>query len=211
MPQKVSHTWCKPLRWLLVLQIVLSLFFPSQALAAGCQTGVEALANVYLRFNPIFAYYFGSMESYINQNRAHFATGGDSIVCARRLSQAWSQGAFKNYDPQDRVRRDRISTELGTLGISPGQSTSSPATNLYFASLQMAKFADTLPYAANGNYGPLYQPRNEVEQMQLFAMQMFPVLLQDPSMVAVLEQIRPQAIELGNIEYRLIVDSSRGM
>ena len=211
MLQNEIQVWREPLRWLVFLPLVLSLLFPGSAYAAGCQTGADALANAYVRFNPIFAYYFGSVESYVSQNRAHFLAGGDSVVCAERLSQRWAQGAFQGFDPQDRHRRDRISAELGTMGISPGQSYSSPAADMYAASQLMGKFAYALPYAANGNYAPLYQPRNEIEQMQLFAMQMFQAMMRDPSLVSILEQIRPQAIELGNIEYRMIIHSAQGL
>lgn len=201
----------KPRRWLIVLPLLAFLSFPNPGFAAGCQTGAEALANVYLRFNPIFAHYFGDLESYVNQNRTHFVSGGDSVVCAKRAARAWAQGAFRNFDPQDKVRRDRLNAELGAMGISPGKSYSSPAADMYFAAQQMDKLAHALPYAANGDFGPMYQPRNEIEQMQIFAMQLFGELIRNPSVAHTFEIVRPQIIELGNIEYRMVVASMRGL
>ena len=197
----------KPLRWLAAMPLIFTLLNPSTGFAAGCQTGAEALANAYLRFNPIFAHYFGDLESYVSQNRSHFVSDGDAVVCASRAAQAWAQGAFNNFDPGDRARRDRINAELGTMGISPGESYSSPAADLYFAARQMDKMAYALPYAANGNYQPMYQPRNEIEQMQILAMQLFAQLIRDPSIAYTFEQLRPLMVELGNIEYRMVLGS----
>jgi len=70
---------------------------------------------------------------------------------------------------------------------------------------QMNKLADALPYAANGNYEPLWTPRDQMEQMQIFAMQMFRSLMQDPGVRSGLSFAEPQIRELANIEYQMIL------
>ena len=194
-----------------VLFFSLSMVFPNIAQAQGCQTGAEVLANAHLRYNPIFAYYFGSFEQYVEQNRAHFVAGGDAVICAQRLSQALVQGAIQNYDPGDQQRRDQLNADLGAMGISPGQQYATRSQQMLAVAQQMDKFAYALPYAAEGNFGPLWTPRNETEQLQIFAMQMLRNMLQDPGTRSIFEQIRPQAIELGNIEYRMILALATGL
>lgn len=175
------------------------------AVAEGCQTGAEALANVYVRMSPVNAYYFGSVEDYIAANRSHFVSGGDAVACAQRMARALIQGAFQNYDPNYWNQQAQLNAQLGAMGISPGQQQASPSAQLYTMGRQMGKLADTLPYAAQGNYAPMWEPRDQIEQMQIFAMQMFGYLMQDPSMRSVMEQMRPQIVQLANMEYSMIM------
>jgi len=209
MRQKECLVWQKLTLGLSVLLLSLSLVFPNIARSEGCQTGAEAIANAYVRYNPINAYFFGSIEDYVKQNRSHFVAGGDAVVCAQRLSQALAQSAFQLYDPGDQRRRDEVNARLGGMGISPGQQYASPAQQNYAMARQMDKLANALPYAANGNYGPLWTPRDQLEQMQLFAMQLFPTLLQDPIVRSAFIQMQPMIEELVNIEYRMILSMAK--
>jgi hypothetical protein len=70
--------------------------------------------------------------------------------------------------------------------------------------MQLSRLARVLPPAASGNYQPLYTPTNELEQMQIFAAQMFQPLMQDPTMASVMAQIEPLAVEAAQLEYQII-------
>lgn len=188
------------------LLLCLFLVFANIARAEGCRTGAVAIANAYVRMSPIIAYYFGSIEDYVRQNRSHFVTGGDAVVCAARMAQALAQGAIQSYDPQFQQRRDELNAELGAMGISPGQQYASPSQQIYAMARQLDKLAYALPYAADGNYGPLWTPRDQLEEMQIFAMQMFRTLLQDPEIRSALAYAEPRIRELSNIEYQIILD-----
>ena len=194
-------------RYLILILFIsaLGLGYSYTAKADGCHTGAEALANVYVRMSPVNAYYFGSVEDYIQQNRAHFVAGGDAVVCAQSLSAALVQGAYQNYDPNYWRDREELNARLGAMGISPGPQQASPAAQMFAMGRQMGKLADTLPYAAQGNFAPLWQPRDELERMQLFAMQMFGYLMEDPTMRSVMNQMQPQIKQLANMEYQMIL------
>ena len=197
---------------LAILAVALLISLPGIVRAQGCKTGAEALANVYVRLNPINAFFFGSVEDYVAQNRAHFVAGGDAVACARVMTQALAQGAFQAFDPSYQRRRDELNARLGTIGISPGPAEASPAAQLYSMAQKMDKLAYALPPAANGNYQPLWTPRNELEQMELFAMQMLGAMLQqDAGMRSVLMQMRPQIEELANVEYRMLLNMAQGL
>ena len=160
---------------------------PSVALAQnGCRSGASALANAYVRANPMYAYFFGDIESYVANNRKHFGTSGDSIRCARALSNALVRGATKNYDPSDLRRQRELNARLGSMGISPGISQPTASQQLYTMGLQFARLARVLPPAANGDYRPLHTPTTELEQMQLFGA--FPRGAEERKMMA---QLRP--------------------
>jgi len=193
------------------LLLSLSLAFPNIVRAGACQTGAEALANVHVRYTPIFAYYFGTIEDYVQQNRSHFVAGGDAVVCAQRLAQVLGNSAVQTYNQEDRAARDRLNAELDAMGISPSQQSTSPSQQLYNMARQMDKLAYALPFAANGDFGPLWAPRDELEQMQIFSMQMFNILMQDPTLHALLDSMKPTIVELADIEYRMILNISSGL
>jgi len=189
----------------LILTLMIALAAPLPATAdSGCGTGGDALANAYARANPVSAYYFGNVESYVSTNRAHFQQGADAIRCATALSQAFLNGAVQVYDPNDLQRRADLNAQLGSMGISPGPQQPTLSQQLYGISMQLSRLARVLPAAAAGNYEPLYTPTNELEQMQLFAAQMFQIMMQDPTMAPVMEQIKPIAMEGAQMEYRII-------
>jgi hypothetical protein len=135
--------------------MTLALVAPVAAIAqTACQTGGDALANAFVRANPISAHYFGTLESYVS--------------------------------------------------VNPGQQRTTPSQQIYGISMQLSRLARVLPPAASGNYQPLYTPTNELEQMQIFAAQMFQPLMQDPTMASVMAQIEPLAVEAAQLEYQII-------
>lgn len=190
---------------------ILIMCHPGLANAEGCRTGADALANAYVRLSPINALYFGNIEDYVRQNRRQFVHGGDAIVCAQHLSRALTQGAFQNYDPNYYRDREELNARLGSMGISPGPAQASPAAQMMFMGQKMNKLARTLPYGAEGNFAPLWQPETELEQMQLFSIQMFGFLMQDPSIRSVMAQMEPQIKELANMEYRMIIGMANSL
>ena len=196
----------------LFVALTLMLVVPSAALAeTGCRTGGEALANAFVRVNPFYTYYFGSLESYVANNRAHFQNGGDSIRCAAALSQAFLGESMQLYDPDDLRRQNELNARLGSMGISPGPQQPTLSQQLYGISMQLSRLVRVLPPAAAGNYEPLYTPTNELEQMQLFAAQMLQMMLQDPSMVSIMAQIEPIAVEAAQLEYRIISQAATSL
>jgi hypothetical protein len=198
-----SHFWSKTARCFAAL--CLSFAACSVAYAEpGCRTGAQALADVFVRANPIYAYYFGSLESYVVNNQAHFQSGGDSVRCAEALSQAFLGQAIGMYDPNDLRRRGELNARMGAMGVSPGPQQPTLSQQLLGLSMQLSRLARVLPSAAAGNYQPLYTPTNEFEQMPLFAAQMLQMMVQDPSMASVMAQIEPIARESANLEKTII-------
>lgn len=189
----------------LLVVLLCILLAPSAVLAEpACRTGGDALANAYVRVNPFYTYYFGSLESYVANNRAHFQSGGDSVRCAAALSQAFLNQSMRLYDPDDLRRQRELSAEMGAMGIQPGAQQPTISQQLYGISMQLTRLVRVLPPAAAGNYEPLYTPTNELEQMQLFAAQMLQMMLQDPSLASIMVQIEPLAKEAAQVEYRII-------
>ena len=198
-------TKCRQANRALLAGMILVLIAPVAASAEpACRTGGVALANAYVRVNPINAYYFGSLESYVSENRQHFQRGGDAIRCAMALARAFLDSAIQVHDPNDLRRQRELNAEMGAMGIDPGPPQATPSQQLYAISTQLSRLARVLPPAADGNYQPLYTPTNELEQMQLFAGQMFQMFMQDPSMAAIMAQIEPIAREGAQLEYRII-------
>lgn len=186
--------------------LLFSLFVSTTAFAEkGCSTGASALGNVFVRANPIYAYYFGSLESYVKSNREHFVTGGDSILCAQALSSALLKKSISSYDPNALRRKQELDARLGGMGISPGAAQQSPSQQLYAAGLQLQRLARVLPPAANGNYNPLYTPTNELEQLQMLATQMFSIYMQDPWMASLIKDVEPLIKESAELEYKNII------
>jgi hypothetical protein len=196
---------------LCVFLLCLLLILPAVGHAEGCRTGAEAIANAYVRMNPIVSLYFGGIENYVEQNRSHFVSGGDAVVCAAQMANALFRGAIQSYDPDFHRQRDELNARIGAMGLSPAQPHASPSAQMYSMARRLKKLADTLPYAANGNYGPLWTPRDETEQMEIFAMQMLRSMLHDPEVRASLSYVEPQIKELANVEYRIILEMARGL
>ena len=171
-----------------------------------CRTGADALANVYVRANPVYALFFGGVEPYVADNREHFVAGGDSILCAQALSQALISGAIQNYDPEALNRQRELNTRLGSMGISSGPVQATAGQQLLSMSLQFARLARVLPPAANGNYIPFNTPSTDLEQMQMYATQMLSVLLQDPTVSSVFRQMEPMIKEAANMEFQIVLN-----
>lgn len=204
---EIGFVWLTRLASVFLLGVCFSGNVQAEA-GGGCQTGAEAIANAYVRSNPLFAYYFGSLESYVDENRRHFVDGADAIVCAKRLAQAFAKGSIPMYSRKDQIRREQLNSQIGQLGISPQQSKSSPAADMFLISQRLNKLAYALPHAARGNYDPLYLPRNEIEQAEVYSHQLLGMLLRDPSIASVLETVRPTMVELADIEFRMVINAA---
>ena len=197
---------------ILVVFILFFLTAPIEILAAGgCRTGASALGNAFVRVNPIYAYFYGSLESYVEENREHFVAGGDSILCARVLSQALMSGAIKSYDHDDFRRQRELDAKMSAMGLSPGPYQPTASQRLYTMALQLNRLIRVLPPAANGNYKPLYTPTTELEQMQIFGEQMMATLLQDPSVAETFQQLEPMIKESANLEYQILVNMANNL
>jgi hypothetical protein len=165
----------------------------------------------------MYAYIYGDLESYIESNEEHFRAGGDSVRCARALSQALMKGALQSHDPKAAreaiQRKQALDTQLGLLGIAPGAGLGQPTVSdqLFGMSLQLARLARVLPPAANGDVQPLYTPTNEFEQLQLFATQLMKMLLQDPMVAQAFRQVKPMIEEAANAEFKLLVGMARSL
>jgi hypothetical protein len=192
------------IRVIVIVLLFLSASFPVIA-EEGCRTGASALGNAYVRLNPIYAYFYGNLESYVESNREHFVAGGDSIRCAQAMSQALITGAIQSYDPDELREKQELDARLGALGIAPGPYQATASQQLYAMGLQVARLARVLPSASNGNYQPLYTATNQLEEQQIFAAQMLVMLLQDPTMAEVFTQLEPLIREAANSEYQLLV------
>lgn len=192
---------------------LLYLFASSEAIAEnGCRTGASALGNAFIRANPVHAYYYGSLESYVANNREHFIADADSIRCAKTLSQALVAGAINSYDPNDLRRKQELDVQLQTLGIVPGPAQPTASQQLYVIALQLDRLARVLPAAAIGNYQPLRTPINEIEQMQMFAAQILVMLMQqDPMVNETFRQMEPIIREGAELEYNILVKMAESL
>ena len=170
-----------------------------------CRTGGEAIANAYVRANPIYAAFFGRLEDYVASNRSHFQAGGDAIRCAQALSRELMQGAIQNYNPNALQRQHEMNARLGGMGISPGPVQPTVFMQIQSMGQQSARLARVLSAAADDNFQPLYTPTNELEQMQMFAALMLPTLLQDPTVRAAIQQQEPLIKESANMEYQIVL------
>lgn len=177
----------------------------------GCQTGADVLANAYVRSNPMYALYFGNLESYIAENRMHFAENGDAIRCARAMSAALFRGSIRSYDPTALRRQQELNSQLGSMGISPGPAQASPSAMFYEMGQQMAWLAKVLPAASRGNYQPLRTPVTDTQRMKAFATQMLQSLLQDPSVRQTFVQMEPLFREAAQMEYKQLMAIAAGL
>ena len=174
----------------------------------GCQTGASALANAYVRANPIYALFFGDLESFVAENSAQFAEGSNTVRCARAMSQALKSGAINSYDPNALRQQQKLNADLGSIGISPGSPMPNASAMLYAMSQQMKWLSNVLPPAAAGNYGPLRTPAT---QEQAFAAQMFPILLQDPTVRQAFLQQEPLIRQSAESEYQQVMAIAQGL
>ena len=174
----------------------------------GCRTGGVAAANAYVLFNPIYAMYFGDFESYISKNGEHFRANSDAVRCLAALSSAFLSASIQLYDPADMQRKQYIDAQLGSMGISPGPQQPNAATTLFGMGMQLSRLARGLPAAANGDYGPLNTPTNELEQMQQVAMVMLRQLMQDPTVRSTFAALEPLIREGAQLEHKMITQAA---
>jgi len=190
---------------------LLSLFVPLSVAAQGCLTGASALGNAFVRANPIYALYYGSLESYVANSKEHFVAGGDSIQCAQSLSHALMNKSIQSYDPNALRRKQELNGQLRAMGIAPGPNQPTASQQLYFTALQLNRLARVLPPAANGNYQPLRTPTNQIEQMQMLSAQILTAYLQDPMIKAAFQRIEPKVRELAELEYQIMVNMANSL
>lgn len=170
----------------------------------GCRNGAAPLGNAYVRVNPMYAFHYGSLESYVASNASQFVEGADAIRCAWALSAALMRGSVQAYDPADLRRQQELNARMGTLGMSPGAQQPTTSQQLYMMAQGLARLARTLPAAALGDFGPLHTPTTEMEQLQIFAAQMFQSMMQDPSVRAVMRDKEPLIKEGAELEYDIL-------
>ena len=170
---------------------------------SGCRTGGTAIAEAYLRSNPLYAAP-GEFEAYVRNNRQHFAENSDAIRCAQALARFFMGEAARLYDPSERGRRDQLNAQLGLLGLSPEPQQSTASSETYYASMRLTWLARGLPGAALGDYTDLNTPANEYEELLLLALRTLRTLLQDPEMRQILQQVAPSLHELAGLERQSI-------
>lgn len=176
-----------------------------------CSSGAVPLANAYVRSNPIYSMFYGDLSTYLPSNSGHFQTNGDAIQCARIMANALLQRSVSSYDPQALQRSHEMRVKLETIGISAGPRAATASEMLLQLGMQLQRLARVLPAAALGDYGPYYTPTNEIEEMQLFAAQLLPTLLQDPTVRQSFMQVEPLIREAAEAEYQWIVNMALGM
>jgi hypothetical protein len=174
----------------------------------GCQAGASALGNAHVRANPIYALFIGDLESYVARNRSQFTAGSNAVRCARAMSRALMNGAIMSYDSEALKSQQALNAKLGSVGLSPGAPIPSVSALFYAMSQQMVWLARVLPSAASGNYGPLNTAPTEE---QAFAKQMFPVLLQNPTVRDVFARMEPLYREAIDLEYRQVMAIAQGL
>jgi hypothetical protein len=172
----------------------------------GCRTGALALANAYVRANPLYAIYFGSIQDYVAAHSQHFVRGADAIRCAQAVSNQLLAGAIASFDPKDIDRKRALDARLGSMGISPGPAQPSVASQFYMMGQTIARLARVLPPAARGDWRPFFTPTTQLEQMQFFATQMLQMMMQDPSNRAVLASVEPVIKESANLEFKFVTN-----
>ena len=187
--------------------ILCAALWATPALANGCREGASALGNAYVRTNPLYTYYYGTLERYVEQNRAKFTQDAPAIRCSRALARALMNGAITSYDPQALRRQQELNAKLGSMGISPGQQQMTASGQLMLMSQSFARLARVLPPAANGNFGPLRTPTTQFEQLQMFAAQMYAAMMTRD----VLEHVRPDVTQAAEAEYDFIVGLARSL
>ena len=102
-----------------------------------------------------------------------------------------------------------MNARLGAMGISPGPPQQTASGNLYTMSIQLARLARTLPAAANGDFGPYYTPTNDMERLQIFAERMFPQMMQDPTLRAVIAQHESLIKQAAQAEFQMVLHAAQ--
>jgi hypothetical protein len=190
----------------------------------GCRTGGNALGNAWVRANSFYAYFYGDLKDYINDNSAHFREGADAIRCAATLSKAFLSASVQAYDPrdaqrwqQDMQRLQQMDQENRALGIAPSHQQPTPTLSQRFfqASMQLSRLERGLPAAAEGDWEPYYTPTNDWEQMQIVAEQILREQLKDPGVASiwqqVLQQFEPALREEAQLEYKIITEAAASL
>lgn len=174
----------------------------------ACRTGATPLADAFVLANPLYALVLGQeLEIYVPANREHFGANGDAVRCARALARAFLGSSIQLYDPTDVQRRQELNTQLESMGISPGQPEATPAGAMYGAAMQLSRLARVLPAAADGDFGPLQTPANDLEQSQLQLGSVLRLLFaQDPEM---LDVIRPLIQNAAALEHQALVRAAQ--
>ena len=176
-----------------------------------CGDGVVALGNAYVRANALYALYFGRLPAYVDANRAAFAAGGDAVRCAQALSAALFAGAVQTYDPAILEQRRQLDAQLGSLDIRGGNHAPTQSEMLHMMGRRMAWLGRVLPAAAQGDYGPMFTPVDELQRMEMVAGQALEIVLGDPDMRAIFQSLEGMIREVAEMEYRLVVEMARGL
>jgi hypothetical protein len=176
----------------------------------GCQTGAPALADAYIRLNPMYAYFFGDLESYVEENAEHFGVNGDAVRCAKALSQALQNEALQSFNPNEvretMDRKQALDAQLGLMGINPDPSPAEPtlSSTLYDLSMRMSRLARILPLTADGDLDSLQNPANELERMQIVAEQILKNMFGDPTLQFVFNQMEPKIKQSAIAEWSMV-------
>lgn len=181
----------------------------------GCRTGGTALADAYILMNPMYAYFYGDLESYLEANSEHFQVNGDAIRCATALSNAFANTAFAVFDPKEaqeqQAMRDHLNMELGKVGLSPDQGPVEPTLSTQYmnVSAKLARMARALPAAAEGDLEPLATPANDFDGMQIWAEGMLRNLLQNPDVAWAYRQQAGLIRQSAEMEHQIILQAAR--
>jgi hypothetical protein len=161
----------------------LSRAFKTLAAFALCVFSVQSLAepsckgdggmhaaNAFVAANPLYSMYFDfDLRSYLAKNRGQFRQGGNAVRCMAALSKGFMSAAYHLYDPQDAQMKQQVDLQMGSIGFGPGAQQPTASSGMLGVSMQLGRLARVSPAAADGDYGPMNTPTNEIEQMQLVA------------------------------------------
>ncbi|UCE90211.1 MAG: hypothetical protein JSW10_05175 [Pseudomonadota bacterium] len=183
------------------------LAMPAAADDNGCATGAGALADAYVRTDPVYAYFFGDLELYVALNHTHFASGGDAVRCAHALAQALVKGNIQGHTAPDALRRRQdLDKRLDAMGIAPapGQGTTA-ALQFATMSLQIERLARVLPRIAGGDYEVLLNAANQIEEQRMVVARNLGKLFHDPTAAGAFAQLEQPIREVADGEHQLIV------
>lgn len=196
-------------RALKLLSLASCLFSTSSLADPACKTGGIHIADAFVRANAVYALYIGDLNSYLASNRAHFAANGDAVRCAAALSRGFMSAALQLYDPIEVKQRELIDAKMRANGWNPGPQAPTASNIAFSTSMSLSRLARVLPAAAQGDYGPWNTPTNEIENMQLTAERMLPMLLQIPMVVEILKQLQPLMLEAAEWDRRFVYQASQ--
>jgi len=173
----------------------------------SCTSSAPAVAEAYVRANPMYAWVIGDLRSFVSENREHFRAGSDAVRCAAALSEAIMTSSNQLYDPKQVARKRMIDARLGAIGVSPGQPQPSMSqSDLYLhMSMQLSRLAKTLPALANDDDRPWYTPTNQFEQQQILGERYFKQIVQNPTVGWAFKQNRTVLLQGAQIERQIIV------